>query len=87
MRLPVLAPPLGASAPGTTEFVTRWLPPAITATFEVSIPSAGRLVTSHALGVVVGMVAAERLDRNRRLPVGAAPAVNEPAPRGEAVAS
>jgi DHA1 family inner membrane transport protein len=54
VRLPVLALALGAFAIGTTEFVTMGLLPEMAATFEVSIPTAGWLVTAYALGVVVG---------------------------------
>jgi MFS transporter, DHA1 family, inner membrane transport protein len=54
VRLPVLALALGAFAIGTTEFVTMGLLPEMAATFDVSIPTAGWLVTSYALGVVVG---------------------------------
>ena len=54
MRLPVFALALGAFAIGTTEFVTMGLLPEMAATFHVSIPTAGWLVTAYALGVVVG---------------------------------
>jgi len=54
VRLPVLALALGAFAIGTTEFVTMGLLPEVAATFDVSIPAAGWLVTAYALGVVVG---------------------------------
>ncbi len=54
MRLPVFALALGAFAIGTTEFVTMGLLPEMATTFEVSIPTAGWLVTAYALGVVVG---------------------------------
>jgi predicted MFS family arabinose efflux permease len=87
VRLPVLALAPGAFAIGTTEFVTMGPLPEMAATLDVSIPSAGWLLTSYALGVVVGMVVAERPDRNGRPPVDAAPAANEPAPRVEAVAA
>jgi DHA1 family inner membrane transport protein len=54
VRLPVFALALGAFAIGTTEFVTMGLLPEMAATFDVSIPTAGWLVTAYALGVVVG---------------------------------
>src|SRR3954452_20367089 len=53
-RLPVFALAPGAFAIGTTEFVTMGLLPEMAATFRVSIPPAGWLVTAYALGVVVG---------------------------------
>jgi predicted MFS family arabinose efflux permease len=71
VRLPVLALALGAFAIGTTEFVTMGLLPEMAATFDVSIPSAGWLATSYALGVVVGAplltAAAHRFPRRQVL--------------------
>ena len=71
MRLPVLALALGAFAIGTTEFVTMGLLPEMAATFDVSLPTAGWLVTAYALGVVVGAplltAAAHRYPRRRVL--------------------
>ncbi|MFI6045118.1 MFS transporter [Nocardia sp. NPDC051321] len=54
MPLALLALTLGAFGIGTTEFVVVGLLPDIAATYAVSIPTAGLLVTGYALGVVVG---------------------------------
>lgn len=45
---------VGGFAIGTTEFVTMGLLPEIARTVDVSIPSAGHLISAYALGVVVG---------------------------------
>jgi DHA1 family inner membrane transport protein len=45
---------IGAFAIGTTEFVTMGLLPDIAAGVDASIPSAGRLISAYAVGVVVG---------------------------------
>ena len=45
---------LGGFAIGTTEFVTMGLLPDIARGIEVSIPSAGHVISAYALGVVVG---------------------------------
>jgi MFS transporter, DHA1 family, inner membrane transport protein len=45
---------MGAFTIGTTEFVTMGLLPQIARGVDVSIPSAGHLVSAYALGVVVG---------------------------------
>src|SRR4051794_23579654 len=45
---------LGGFAIGTTEFVTMGLLPDIADGVDVSIPSAGHLISAYAIGVVVG---------------------------------
>lgn len=45
---------LGGLGIGTTEFLMMGLLPDIAKTFDVSIPTAGHLISSYALGVVVG---------------------------------
>lgn len=45
---------IGAFGIGTTEFVIAGLLPAIAAEFQVTIPVAGYLATSYALGVFIG---------------------------------
>ena len=50
----VVAMAMGAFTIGTTEFVTMGLLPQIARGVDVSIPSAGHLVSAYALGVVVG---------------------------------
>ena len=54
--LPValLALAIGAFGIGTTEFVMMGLLPEVSAAFNVSIPTAGYLISGYALGVVVG---------------------------------
>jgi DHA1 family inner membrane transport protein len=52
--LALLALAVGAFGIGTTEFVAMGLLPEMAATFGVSIPTAGWLITAYALGVVVG---------------------------------
>ncbi|WP_139978099.1 MFS transporter [Nocardioides litoris] len=52
--LAVLALATGGFAIGTTEFVTMGLIREIAAGVEVSIPSAGHVISAYALGVVVG---------------------------------
>ena len=54
MPLAILALAVGAFAIGTTEFVAMGLLPETAATFGVSIPTAGWVITAYALGVVVG---------------------------------
>ena len=51
-RLPPLA--LGGLSIGTTEFVIMGLLPDIADSLQVSIPEAGYLISSYALGVVIG---------------------------------
>jgi DHA1 family inner membrane transport protein len=52
--LAILALALGGFAIGTTEFVTMGLLPDIADGVDVSIPSAGHVISAYALGVVVG---------------------------------
>jgi DHA1 family inner membrane transport protein len=52
--LALMALSTGGFAIGTTEFVTMGLLPQIAAGVGVSIPSAGHVISSYALGVVVG---------------------------------
>ncbi|MFD6422448.1 MFS transporter [Streptomyces sp. NPDC060198] len=54
MPLALLALAIGAFGIGTTEFVIMGLLPEVAADFQVSIPTAGFLVTGYALGVVAG---------------------------------
>lgn len=54
MPLALWALTLSAFAIGTTEFVIVGLIPTIAASLEVSVPSAGLLVSLYALGVAVG---------------------------------
>lgn len=54
MPLALLALAIGAFGIGTTEFVVTGLLPEMARDFDVTIPTAGYLVTGYALGVVVG---------------------------------
>lgn len=54
MRLPLIALAVSAFAIGTTEFVVMGLLPQMAQDLDVSIPSAGMLVSGYALGVVFG---------------------------------
>lgn len=54
MRLPLVALAVSAFAIGTTEFVVMGLLPQMAQDLDVSIPSAGMLVSGYALGVVFG---------------------------------
>ncbi|MFD4031439.1 MFS transporter [Streptomyces sp. NPDC058637] len=54
MPLALLALAIGAFGIGTTEFVIMGLLPDVASDFQVSIPTAGFLVTGYALGVVLG---------------------------------
>jgi predicted MFS family arabinose efflux permease len=54
MPLALLALTVSAFAIGTTEFVIVGLIPTIAADLQVSLPSAGLLVSLYALGVAVG---------------------------------
>ncbi|MEW1956462.1 MFS transporter [Kineococcus sp. NPDC059986] len=54
MPLAILALAVGAFGIGTTEFVAMGLLPQMAASFDVSIASAGWLISAYALGVVVG---------------------------------
>lgn len=50
----IFAMAVGGFAIGTTEFATMGLLPQIAGSFDATIPQAGYLVTTYALGVVVG---------------------------------
>jgi DHA1 family inner membrane transport protein len=52
--LAVLALAIGGFAIGTTEFVTMGVLPQVADGVDVSIPVAGRVISSYALGVVIG---------------------------------
>ncbi|MER6101301.1 MFS transporter [Streptomyces sp. NPDC001832] len=71
MPLALLALAVGAFGIGTTEFVIMGLLPDVAADFQVSIPTAGFLVTGYALGVVLGAplmtVLGTRVSRKRML--------------------
>lgn len=71
MPLALLALAIGAFGIGTTEFVIMGLLPEVGADFNVSIPTAGFLVTGYALGVVLGAplmtVLGTRVSRKRML--------------------
>uniref|UniRef100_A0AAU1LUB1 MFS transporter n=1 Tax=Streptomyces sp. NBC_00148 TaxID=2903626 RepID=A0AAU1LUB1_9ACTN len=71
MPLALLALAIGAFGIGTTEFVIMGLLPDVAADFQVSIPTAGFLVTGYALGVVLGAplmtILGTRLTRKRML--------------------
>jgi DHA1 family inner membrane transport protein len=70
-RLPLLALALGGVSIGTTEFTTMGLLPQIADDLQVSIPTAGHVITAYALGVVVGAplltTVAARMDRRTLL--------------------
>ncbi|MFD9880479.1 MFS transporter [Streptomyces alboflavus] len=71
MPLALLALAIGAFGIGTTEFVIMGLLPEVAGDFNVSIPTAGLLVTGYALGVVAGAplmtVLGQRISRKRML--------------------
>lgn len=52
--LAVLALAMGGFAIGTTEFVTMGLLPQVADGVDVSIPTAGHVISAYALGVVIG---------------------------------
>ncbi|MGW0942383.1 MFS transporter [Streptomyces sp. NPDC002623] len=54
MPLALLALAVGAFGIGTTEFVMMGLLPDVAADLNISIPTAGHLVSAYALGVVIG---------------------------------
>lgn len=54
MPLPLLALFITACAIGTTEFIVSGLLPQVSMDLGVDIPTAGLLVTSYAIGVVIG---------------------------------
>ena len=68
--LAVLALAIGGFAIGTTEFVTMGLLPQVADGVDVSIPTAGHLISAYALGVVVGAPVIASL--GARLPRGLA---------------
>ena len=53
-RAALFALAIGGFAIGTTEFATMGLLPQIAAGVDVTIPSAGHLISAYALGVVIG---------------------------------
>jgi MFS transporter, DHA1 family, inner membrane transport protein len=53
-RLALVALAVSAFAIGTTEFVITGVLPEVAASFQVTIPTAGLLVSGYALGVVIG---------------------------------
>lgn len=71
MPLSLVALAIGAFAIGTTEFVIVGLLPEVAADLDVSIPSAGLLVSGYALSVVIGAplitAGGSRLPRKRLL--------------------
>src|SRR5436190_20414960 len=52
--LAVLALALGGFAIGTTEFVAMGLLPDIAASLRITEPTAGHVISTYALGVVIG---------------------------------
>lgn len=54
MPLALLALAVGAFGIGTTEFVMMGLLPEVANDLDISIPTAGHLVSAYALGVVIG---------------------------------
>ena len=54
VTLPLLALASGAFGIGTTEFSPMGLLPEIADSLHVSIPSAGMLISTYAIGVMVG---------------------------------
>src|SRR4051812_19308777 len=54
LALAVVALAVGGFAIGTTEFVTMGVLPQVAEGVGVSIPAAGRVISTYALGVVVG---------------------------------
>lgn len=71
MPLALLALAIGAFGIGTTEFVIMGLLPEVANDYQVSIPTAGFLVTGYALGVVLGAplmtVLGTKMSRKRML--------------------
>ena len=71
MRIPLIALAVSAFCIGTSEFIIMGLLPNLAASFDVSIPKAGLLVTGYALSVTIGSpfvaVATARLERRRAL--------------------
>src|SRR3990170_2970675 len=54
MSLPLVALFIAAFAFGTTEFVIAGVLPQVAAGLEISIPTAGYLVSAYALGIAIG---------------------------------
>lgn len=54
LNFPLLALAIGAFAIGTTEFSPMGLLPNIASDLQISIPTAGMLITGYALGVMLG---------------------------------
>ncbi len=54
INFPLLALAIGAFAIGTTEFSPMGFLPQIAENFNISIPTAGMLITAYALGVMIG---------------------------------
>lgn len=54
INLPLLALAIGAFAIGTTEFSPMGFLPQIADSLNISIPTAGMLITAYALGVMIG---------------------------------
>ncbi|PSK93736.1 DHA1 family inner membrane transport protein [Murinocardiopsis flavida] len=71
MPYALLALAIGAFGIGTTEFVTMGILPDVASALGVSIPTAGHLISSYAIGVVIGAplltVAATRVPRKTLL--------------------
>lgn len=69
--LALLALTIGAFAIGMTEFIIMGLLPEVAESLQVSIPSAGLLITGYALGVAIGApiitVATHRMKRKQLL--------------------
>ncbi|MGC0332380.1 DHA1 family inner membrane transport protein [Streptomyces sp. SAI-170] len=68
MPLALLALAVGAFGIGTTEFVMMGLLPDVAADLDISLPTAGHLVSAYALGVVIGapLLAAATARMSRR---------------------
>ena len=68
-KFAIAALALGAFAIGTAEFATMSFLPAFSATFGVSAPTGGHVVSAYAIGVVVGApllaIVTARMDRRR----------------------
>ncbi|WP_232847907.1 MFS transporter [Occultella kanbiaonis] len=71
LRAAIIAMAIGGFAIGTTEFATMGLLPQMATSLGVSVPTAGRLISAYALGVVIGapliVVVAARLERKQLL--------------------
>ncbi|MEV8021134.1 MFS transporter [Streptomyces sp. NPDC086554] len=73
MPLALLALAVGAFGIGTTEFVMMGLLPNVADDLDISIPTAGHLVSAYALGVVIGaplLAAVTARMRRRRVLIG-----------------